>query len=128
MNRTHDFMITRRSAAVIQPLPNFTESWLPPAQVVPVLSSSQFLKTLLTVADQSKSLAGQLGGDYEYCTTCYKVSESLDGQIDNLWPPTITAVPSRAWIAITLPETVIIRRVKAYTYEVKMMIKYRILI
>ena len=112
-------MITRRSTVVVKQLPNSTESWIPPAQVVPVLSISKWLKTLLSVADQSKPLAGQLGGDYESCTTCYKVSESLDGQIDNLWPPTITAVPSRAWIAITLPETVIIRRVKAYTYEVK---------
>ena len=70
------------------------------------------------MSDQSLSLYGQLGGDYEYCTTCYKVNESLNGQIDNLWPPTITASPPRAWIAIILPETLVIDRVKAYTYEV----------
>ena len=70
------------------------------------------------MSNQLGVVTGQLGSDYEYCTTCYKVEESLNGFKDNLWPPTITGYVPKAWIGITLPESIVIQRIKAYTYEV----------
>jgi len=73
---------------------------------------------LLEVSDQTGTLTGQLGSNYEDCQTCYPVTQCLNGVKDDLWPPTITGVNPKAWIAITLPETLLISRVKAFTYEV----------
>jgi hypothetical protein len=78
---------------------------------------------ILQVSDQTGELIGQLGSNYEDCQTCYPAAQALNGVKDDLWPPTITGVNPKAWISITLPETLVIAKVKAFTYEVKHRIK-----
>jgi hypothetical protein len=70
------------------------------------------------VTDPKATVVGKLGSEYEYCAGCYTASEALNGKIDNLWPPTITGYVPKAWMSITLPQPLVIRRIKAYTYEV----------
>ena len=71
------------------------------------------------MSDQTKPLTAVLGSPNNiYSPTSYPASQAINGIIADLWK-TATGANPYAWIAITLPETILIRRVKAFPYEVR---------
>ena len=71
------------------------------------------------VHNQLGSPVGALGSQYQY--SGYGVQYALDGMVDfNFNYPTITGGVPSAWISITLPETLVIAHIKAYTYYVSL--------
>ena len=70
---------------------------------------------IITVLDQTKNLTGKLGS--ESCSRCYPASWAVNGMYADLMPAITGQVP-QAWISFTLPETILIPRVKVFTYYV----------
>ena len=68
--------------------------------------------------NQTKKKTARLGSISDiYNPTYYPASQALDGATTDLYKTATGAYPY-SWLAITLPETVLIRRVKAFPYEV----------
>jgi len=73
---------------------------------------------ILTVTDQTRKPDGYFGSPYDDANS-YPIIASLNGLITDLWR-TITGQPPRSWFAITLPEQLLIPRVKIYSFDVSL--------
>ena len=63
-------------------------------------------------------MTGSLGSPANNSSpSSYPASQALDGAISDIFK-TLTGAYPNSWLAITLPETVLIRRVRAFPYEV----------
>ena len=70
------------------------------------------------VSTQTADINGAIGSNYNSTSTINSVDASLNGMIEDDWP-TITGSAPNSWISVTLPEAMLIPRVKVFTYEVK---------
>jgi hypothetical protein len=77
---------------------------------------------VFTVSNQLKALTGYFGSSYDNGFD-YPIPAGLNGIVADLWR-TITGPPPKAWFALTLPELLLIPRVKVFMFEVSYVDNY----